>query len=153
MSEGPFLIRHPSGNDRGLKRSAWFNKSWWCWWGGGGSTCCYSFYLVRITRPWHLLRLFMQMLDFCLPALRRSQRSHSRDRGKYQSLARGIFIFSATWGFVSVTRRWCIGSDCSWALTAHKAISKEIILPWGWIFFKLYQLKKKVMLPSGVSAL
>lgn len=70
-------------------------------------------------------------------------RSHCEDLGRYQSLAHGIFIFSVTWDCVGVTPDWCSGSDCSWALTAHKAISKEIILPWGWIFLELYQLKKK----------
>lgn len=66
-----------------------------------------------------------------------------KHRSKYQSLAHGIFIFSLTWDCVGVTPHWCIGSDCSWALTARRAISEEIILPWGWIYLKLYHLKKE----------
>lgn len=115
---------------------AFLNKSWVK---SGSSTCFPSFDLVWITRPWHPARIIhTPVCSVSSPA-----RSHPEDPGRYQSLACGIFVFSVTWDYVDVTPVWCIGSDCSGVLTAHKAISKEITPPWGWLFFKLCQLKKK----------
>lgn len=122
---------------------SWNGTHRWINHGGksGSGTCCSSFYLVWITRPWHLLKLFMQAVCSVssLPA-----RSRCEDLGRYQSLAHGIFIFSVTWDCVGVTPHWCIGSDCSWALTAHKAISKEIILPCGLNFPRIISTLKKI---------
>lgn len=97
------------------------------------------FYLVWITRPWHLRELFMRL---CAPRRPRLRGSHCGDPGRYQSLAHGIFIFSVT--------RDCAGSDtalmywewlqpgfnCSQGDFRGNHSSPRLIFP------RLYQLRK-----------